>query len=141
MHQTEEVGDSKSTWCLKFPGSDRTVMLRSERYRYELEKKRPSQIQAYVQVCIFRTMRLIIKGKPIVLEQSHYLNISFQFSSLFMSLLTMFIGAIFGLFASFKFGRYLLEKYPGFFSLGYVTKAGPPKEIAEGSYFKMTIKV
>jgi len=111
LHQTEEVGDSKSTWCLKFPGSDRTVMLRSERYRYELEKKRPSQIQAYV-----------------------------QFSSLFMSLLTMFIGAIFGLFASFKFGRYLLEKYPGFFSLGYVTKAGPPKEIAEGSYFKMTIK-
>ena len=74
LHQTEEVGDSKSTWCLKFPGSDRTVMLRSERYRYELEKKRPSQIQAYVQVCIFRTMRLIIKGKPMtldcVLEQS-----------------------------------------------------------------------
>ena len=53
----------------------------------------------------------------------------------------MFIGAIFGIFASFKFGRYLLETYPGFFSLGYVTKAGPPKEIAEGSYFKMTIKV
>ena len=58
-----------------------------------------------------------------------------------MSLLTMFIGAVFGIFASFKFGRYLLEKYPGCFSLGYVTKAGPPKEIAEGSYFKMTIKV
>ena len=53
----------------------------------------------------------------------------------------MFIGAIFGIFASFKFGRYLLETYPGFFSLGYVTKAGPPKEKAEGSYFKMTIKV
>lgn len=140
MHQTEEVGDSKSTWCLKFPGSDRTVMLRSERYRYELEKKRPSQIQAYVQVCNFRTMRLKVKGKRLCLRTESLL-IFFQFSSLFMSLLTMFIGAVFGIFASFKFGRYLLEKYPGFFSLGYVTKAGPPKEIAEGSYFKMTIKV
>ena len=50
LHQTEEVGDSKSKWCLKFPGSDRSVMLRSERYRYELEKKRPAQIQSYVQV-------------------------------------------------------------------------------------------
>jgi len=111
LHQTEEVGDSKNTWCLKFPGSDRTVMLRSERYRYELEKKRPSQIQAYVQL-----------------------------SSLYMSLLTMLIGVIFGILASFKFGRYLLENFPGVFSLGYVTKAGPPKERAEGSFFKMTIK-
>ena len=53
----------------------------------------------------------------------------------------MFIGAVFGLFASFKFGRYLLESFPGFFSLGYVTKAGPPKAMAESSYFKMTLKV
>ena len=82
MHQTEEVGDSKSTWCLKFPGSDRTVMLRSERYRYELEKKRPSQIQAYVQVCNFTTMRLKINSiltkvevSDCVLEQNHYLDI------------------------------------------------------------------
>ena len=58
-----------------------------------------------------------------------------------MSFLTILIGALFGLFASFKIGRYLLEKFPGFFSLGYVTKAGPPKEKAEGSFFKMTIKV
>ena len=58
-----------------------------------------------------------------------------------MGLLTMFIGAVFGLLASFKFGIYLLETFPGFFSLGYVTKAGPPKETAESSYFKMTLKV
>ena len=53
----------------------------------------------------------------------------------------MLIGVIFGILASFTFGRYLLENFPGVFSLGYVTKAGPPKERAEGSFFKMTIKV
>ena len=61
LHQTDQVGDSKSTWCLKFPGSDRTVMLRSERYRYELEKKRPSQIQAYVQVSIYDKYRGVLE--------------------------------------------------------------------------------
>ena len=58
-----------------------------------------------------------------------------------MTLLTIFCGMIFGLLASFKWGRYLLETFPGAFSLGYVTKAGPPKERVEGSFFKMTIKV
>ena len=58
-----------------------------------------------------------------------------------MAAITIMCGAIFGLLASFKFGRYLLETFPGIFSLGYVTKAGPPKEKVEGSFFKMTIKV
>ena len=50
LHKSEELGKNQGAWCLKFPGSDRTVMLRTERYRYDLEKKRPSQIQAYMQV-------------------------------------------------------------------------------------------
>ena len=57
LHKSEEVGDKQGNWCLKFPGSDRTVMLRTERFRYDVEKKRPSQIQAYVQV-ILLTIKL-----------------------------------------------------------------------------------
>ena len=53
LHKSKEVGDKEGQWCLKFPGSDRTVMLRTERYRYEVERKRPSQIQAYIQVKLF----------------------------------------------------------------------------------------
>ena len=50
LHKTEEVEENQGKWCLKFPGADRTVMLRTERYRYDVEKKRPAQIQAYIQV-------------------------------------------------------------------------------------------
>ena len=50
LHKTEEVEENQGKWCLKFPGADRTVMLRTERYRYDVEKKRPAQVQAYIQV-------------------------------------------------------------------------------------------
>ena len=50
LHKTEEVEENQGKWCLLFPGSDRSVMLRSERFRYDIEKKRPAQIQTYVQV-------------------------------------------------------------------------------------------
>ena len=50
IFQTNEVEEGQGRWCLHFPGSDRTVMLRSERFRYDIEKKRPAQIQTYVQV-------------------------------------------------------------------------------------------
>lgn len=36
-------------WCLPFPGSDRPVVLRSQRARYLHEKKRPIQMQTYIQ--------------------------------------------------------------------------------------------
>ena len=52
LHKSEELG-VEDHWYLKFPGSDRTVMLRTERYRYEVERKRPSQIQAYIQVMLY----------------------------------------------------------------------------------------
>lgn len=35
-------------YCLPFPGSDRSVVMRSQRILYETEKKRPIQMQAYI---------------------------------------------------------------------------------------------
>ena len=55
LHKSQEIEDDKK-WCLIFPGSDRTVMLRSERFRHEKENRRPAQIQAYVQVLIYTTI-------------------------------------------------------------------------------------
>ena len=43
--------------------------------------------------------------------------------------------------AATRFGRYLLETFPSIYSLGYDTKGGPPKDVVEGSYFKMTLQV
>lgn len=39
---------SDSRWCLPFPGSDRSVVMRSQRYFYDNDKKRPVQMKAYV---------------------------------------------------------------------------------------------
>ena len=54
-------------------------------------------------------------------------------------LLTMLVGAIFALLAGSKFGRSLLEKYPGFFSLGAVSKQGVPQAKADQTNFSLTL--
>ena len=93
-----------------FLGSDRSVMNRTQRARYHRDNKRPAQIMCYA-----------------------------QFSSLISALLTIFIGIFFGLLAKYKPGRYLLEKYPRFFSMGMVSKQGPTKRMAENTNFEMKI--
>jgi hypothetical protein len=64
----------------------------------------------------------------------------FKAGSLFTSIVIAFVGLIFGLFAKFKAGRYLLEKYPGFFSFGSITKDGMSKEEMEDVEFKVTLR-
>ena len=93
-----------------FLGSDRSVMNRTQRARYHRDNKRPAQIMCYA-----------------------------QFSSLISALLTILIGIFFGLLAKYKPGRYLLEKYPKFFSMGMVSKQGPTKRMAENTNFEMKI--
>ncbi len=93
-----------------FTGSDRSVMMRTQRHRYTRDNKRPAQIGCYVQL-----------------------------GSLFNCMLTVLIGGMFGLLAKFKFGRSLLESYPGFFSAGLVTKAGPSRERTENTNFEMRL--
>lgn len=77
LHQNPIV----NSWCLPFPGSDRSVVMRSQRYFFENEKKRPIQMTAYV-VC----------------------------SSLIAAILMVLAATVFGILASFKAGRTLLEK-------------------------------
>lgn len=75
-------------WAVPFMGSDRSVVLRSQRYLYEKEKKRPLQVQTYV-----------------------------TFSSLFYVVIAAFFGAIFGVLAKFQFGRNLLLKVRWLFNI------------------------
>ena len=51
----------------------------------------------------------------------------------------MLVGLIFGLLASFSWGRKLLENYPGLFTFGKVSKDGVPREKAENTNFIMTV--
>ena len=89
IHQSQVV----RSWCLPFPGSDRSVMMRTQRARYHQDNKRPAQISCYAQI-----------------------------SNIFYVLLTIFVGFVFGILAKFKYGRVLLETFPGFFSFGTVSK-------------------
>ena len=82
-----------NSWCLPFPGSDRSVMMRTQRARYHTDNKRPVQISSYVQI-----------------------------SSLFWVAMWTILGYFFGILANYKLGRTLLEACPGFFSSGTVSK-------------------
>jgi len=97
-------------WCLPFMGSDKSVMTRTQRAFFHDKDQRPTQIQAYVQV-----------------------------SSLVNAFAIMLVGILFGIFASFKWGRALLEGYPGVCSLGTVSKSGVPKEKADNTNFELTL--
>ena len=49
LHFNEQV----KNWCLPFPGSDRSVMLRTIRSKISSEDIRPPYISCYFQVCVF----------------------------------------------------------------------------------------
>lgn len=97
-------------WCLPFMGSDKSVMTRTQRSFHHDKDQRPTQIQAYVQL-----------------------------SSLFSALCLILVGIMFGILASFQWGRKLLENYPGIFSFGNVSKDGVPRQKAENTNFEMRV--
>lgn len=100
--------DIVNRWCLPFPGSDRSVVMRSQRHFYEKENARPVQMRAYV-----------------------------SFDSLFYVICVMFIGAVFALMSKFSFGRKLLLSHPKFFTAGMVSHEGPAEETNENLMFEM----
>ena len=98
-------------WSMVFPGSDRSVALRTQRFLYEKYKQRPAQVQTY-----------------------------FTLKSLFSVLTTAIFGLIFVMLSKYEFGRNLLLKYPTFFSGGYISREGPKPEILDNTRFSITFK-
>ncbi|PAA93229.1 hypothetical protein BOX15_Mlig028227g3, partial [Macrostomum lignano] len=97
-------------WCVPFPGSDRSVVIRTERaMRDRLPDRRPLQFFPYLQV-----------------------------GSLFNAIVMLLLGSVFGIMASFKFTRRLLESYPRLFSLGVFSHQGPSRKQVETTSFAMT---
>ncbi|XP_055706315.1 saccharopine dehydrogenase-like oxidoreductase [Phlebotomus papatasi] len=94
--------------CLPFLGSDRSVVIRSQRYLFETQKKRPIQIRTYMSVGTY-----------------------------FTALLFILAGAIFSIFTRFALGRRLLLAHPKFFSFGFASHEGPSEEKRKNSKFTM----
>lgn len=105
LHKSALVGNK---WCLPFMGSDRSVVMRSQRFLYETTEKRPVQMRAY-----------------------------FTTPSLFYAFIIMFVGMVFGVLTRFCFGRSLLLRFPKIFSLGFVSHEGPAEEEMENTTFSM----
>lgn len=105
LHKTEFLNNK---WCLPFPGSDRSVVMRSQRYFFDHDKKRPIQMSAYIA---FDSI-------------SHVFGI-------------ILVGAIFAIFTKFEIGRKLLLKHPKAFTMGFVSHEGPTEESMENTNFQM----
>ncbi|KAG8199456.1 hypothetical protein JTE90_000323 [Oedothorax gibbosus] len=92
-------------WCLWFMGPDERIIHRSQQFRYEYLNDRPVQSTAYIRL-----------------------------SSFFIAMCYLFFAGIFGFMSFFSVGRYLLEKYPSFFTAGAFSKDGPTrKQVMEGT--------
>lgn len=105
MHKQEIVGNR---WSLPFPGADRSVVYRSQRYMFEKENQRPIQMRAYI-----------------------------SFESFFQVLGVAFFGLIFGILTRFSFGRRLLLNNPKFFTGGLASREGPTEEFNENNILEV----
>ncbi|XP_011194846.2 saccharopine dehydrogenase-like oxidoreductase [Zeugodacus cucurbitae] len=97
--------------CLPFPGPDRSVVMRSQRFLYENEHKRPVQMHTYI-----------------------------TFKSWIAAVLVALFGVSFGFLTKFSLGRHLLLKYPKVFSFGFASHEGPSEEAMERVQFSFTMR-
>lgn len=105
VHKSEVI----NSWCIPFLGSDRSVMVRTQRYMYDQKKVRPVQVQAYMGLDSFCNL-----------------------------LLMLIFGGIFSFLVKYEFGRNLLLKHPKFFSAGLFAHESPPDEKLQRMKFSIT---
>ncbi|XP_076224527.1 saccharopine dehydrogenase-like oxidoreductase [Nomia melanderi] len=96
-------------WATVFPGPDQSVVERTQRFFYDKYKQRPVQIQTYI-----------------------------TYKSLFTALVTVIFAGVFAVLSRFQCGRSILQKYPAFFTYGYVSHEGPSRKVQENTHFKFT---
>lgn len=96
-------------WCLPFPGSDRSVVQRTQRYYFDTKNQRPVQFIPFI--C-----------RP----------------SRFAAYAMAFFAIIFGILAKFSLTRALLLKFPGLFTAGTFKKGGPTQAQIKGTSFSWT---
>lgn len=96
-------------WAIPFPGADRSVIKRTQKYFYEVLKKRPIQVD---------TLLVLKETRNVVL--------------------TTLIANIFLILSKFQCGKKLLLNHPEIFSWGMFGKKQPSEEIIENTWFQIT---
>lgn len=97
-------------YCLPFPGSDKSVVIRSENYKYNVHHERPVQCETYWRVGTWMSGVMVIMA-----------------------------ASVFGAMSKFSSGRKLLKRFPGFFSFGTVSTDGVSRESLAKCSFSHTI--
>lgn len=94
-----------------FPGTDHSVVQRTQVYNYEHFGEQPLQLHAYYTIPSF----LVV-------------------------IFTMLVGAMFVLLSQFSCGRHLLTTYPERLTFGEVSKEGPSRQQIEETEFELLFK-
>lgn len=102
-------------YALPFPGSDASVVRRSQQYFASAAASGA-------------------RGLPAPIHYQAY----FTVSSLFWGIMFILFGAVFGIMAKFSFTRSILLKYPRFFSFGVFSHEGPTPEHLQRTTFSIT---
>ncbi|CAL1280526.1 unnamed protein product [Larinioides sclopetarius] len=97
-------------WCFWFLGHDERVLKRSQKFRYEYLNDRPVQSNGYIRM-----------------------------HSFFVALCYAFFVSLLGFMSLFSCGRYLLSKYPSFFTAGYSSTEGPTRQQVMESTTKIVL--
>ena len=96
-------------WSIPFPGCDRSVVQRTQQFKYEERNERPTQIQTYCSFSLFPLIALLL------------------------------VVPILGLLSLFGWGRRLLETYPELFTFGIFRKEGPTRQDLKETSFRTVI--
>jgi len=97
-------------WNLVFPGSDKSVVERTQYYNFEHFNERPVQVQTYFNVATFFYMVLMVT-----------------------------LSGIYTPMALLRTGRFILERYPEKLTLGLFSKKGPTREQIDATRFQTYI--
>ncbi|XP_018580098.1 saccharopine dehydrogenase-like oxidoreductase [Anoplophora glabripennis] len=97
-------------WCVPLPTADASSIKRTQKYLFEVERKRPTQINTYYVVKSFTEVFVII-----------------LFALMFYPL------------TRFKWGRSLLLRYPGIFSLGMFRKEPPTETTIRNTCYQVLL--
>ncbi|KAK9739767.1 Saccharopine dehydrogenase NADP binding domain [Popillia japonica] len=93
-------------WCIIFPSADSWTCYRTQRYMFETHKQRPVQVNCYMAYNSF--LHFIVTGIFAIVNM---------------------------IFSQFSVTRYLLLKFPRFFTCGMISHEGPSEKNEENTFF------
>ncbi|KAH0467705.1 hypothetical protein IEQ34_002738 [Dendrobium chrysotoxum] len=120
---------SLGLWALKLPSADAIVVRRT----FAALTENPQGLQGVIETDEHKVKRRQLW--PTV-KPAHF-GVKIGSKSPWAIIRFIFTGFFIGLFGMFAFGRKLLLRFPGLFSLGWFSKRGPTEEEVNSATFKM----